>query len=351
MVSFWGRRKIFGFACMLAILAVAGALSVNEAEGKSDKMKIDILSAGAGGTTYVICYALGDLITKHSTWLAATVQETKGSVENMRTLATEPGRRKHTISQNTLVVKHQSKVADRPFKQPYSAKIISRLFWSALPITTLNPKIKTIPDLVGKKFALHPPGSAVRTWIQPLLKYGYGIWDQIIPEALGFGPGKDALLDGLVDAACQPSNVSKPGKTVATPEAIVPGPSLREIIDRRKPYFVNVEEGAVRKAREATGYPLYRVVVPAGSFGPNQSEPFGAPLFSMIWEAPVEMDDKVVYEIVRIIYKYNGKFKDYHAVGKSFTPESLGMVAGTTEEDFHPGAVKFYKEQNVQIGD
>jgi TRAP-type uncharacterized transport system substrate-binding protein len=62
------------------------------------------------------------------------------------------------------------------------------------------------------------------------------------------------------------------------------------------------------------------------------------------------MDQEVVYEVCRVIYENSSRFGQVHAVGKGMTKDRLAAIPVFTESDFHPGAVKFYKEHGIKIG-
>jgi hypothetical protein len=279
------------------------------------------------------------------------VVETTGITENIRTLAEEPAKRKLTVIYADVFSIHQAKVADEPFKKPYTTlKVIARMFEAPTILATLDPKLKTPMDLVGKKVAVGPPGISLYWHAMKIMKYGYGIWDQFTKEPLGFTAGKDALINGLIDATVQGSIVIKPGETPDKPKVVGPNPAGRELVDRAKPYIVSLDKAAVDKASKESGYPISWIQVPAGTWGPNQPEPVGGDVYAMTWSADSAMDEDVVYEIVRTLYEQWAKFKDYHVTGKAITQKGLGSVAGTTEADFHPGAIKFYKEHGIKIG-
>lgn len=341
---------------LLYLVATAMLLFVCLPAGKAlasqQEVRIDILGTQLGGSGYNLSYALSDLINKHSQWLRATVVETSGMVENVRTLAEQPDRRKTTIIYAESLSMYQAKVADPPFKKPYTTlKIISRLYESPIVLATLNPKIQSYKDLIGKKVSIGPPGFGGYQHMIRILKYGWGILDKVKIEPLGLGPGKDALIDGLIDVALQAFIITTPGETASKPRQVTPTPAAQELIYRANPYWVNMDSEALDKARKETGYPIFRVEIPAAFLGPKQLDPIGGEMVNMNWSCDIEMPENVVSEICRVIYENWNKFKDYDATGKSVVQKAMGMVVGTVGEDFHPGAVKFYKKYGVKIGD
>ncbi len=315
------------------------------------EVTISFLAGSLGGLGNALTYGLTDLINKNSDWLRATTVETGGSIENARTLSEEPEKRKTFAYYSTNWSEYQAKIGDPPFTKPYTTGTYIAKFADVLSVMcTRDPSIKTAMDFVGKRVAIGGPGKADSVLMEMVMKYGWGIWDKVNVELLDFEPAKDALIDGVIDVALAGSSVAVPGETADKPKKVVGNPTSNELIDRVKPYVADQDKAALDKAREATGYPIFWVEVPAGTFGPNQTEPVGSHGFTLLWVADQEMDEEVAYEITRIIYEHADQFGEYHAGGKAVTRDSLAAILGTTEADFHPGAVKFYKEHGVKIG-
>jgi hypothetical protein len=315
------------------------------------KVTIEMGSSKIGSLGYVLIHATTELINKNSTWLRATFVETTGITENLKILAEEPARRKSFAHYAEVFTKQQAALGDRPFNRPYKTnKIIARMATMLTVIVTLDPKIKTVRDLIGKRISVGPKGISTYWHAYRILQDGYGIWDKVKPEYIGFTQGKDALLNGLIDATIQGSGIRKPGKSPFRPKVVSLTPAGRELKSRKKPYIVSYDKAYIDKARKKSGYPVYWVEIPAGTWGPNQPNPVGGELSNMTWSCDIEMPEEVVYEITRIIYENSAKFGDYHPIGKSITKVAMANVPGVTEADFHPGAVKFYKEHGIKIG-
>ncbi|MDP6179006.1 MAG: TAXI family TRAP transporter solute-binding subunit [Desulfatiglandales bacterium] len=314
------------------------------------KVTIEMGSSKIGSIGYVLIHATTELINKNSPWLRATFVETTGITENLKILSEEPARRKSFAHYAEVFTQQQAALGDRPFNRPYKTnKIIARMATMLTAIVTLDPKIKTVKDLIGKRVSVGPKGISIYWHAYRILHDGYGIWDKIKPEYLGFTQGKNALINGLIDASIQGSSIKKAGESPYKPKVVGLAPAGRELKDRKKPYIVSYDKADIDKARKKSGYPLYWVEIPAGTWGPNQPNPVGGELSNMTWSCDIEMPEEVVYEITRILYEHSGKFKDYHVVGRSISQAEMANVPGT-EADFHPGAVKFYKEHRIKIG-
>ncbi len=321
------------------------------APSPKQEVSINIFGSKLGTSGYVLSHGLSDLINKHSTWLRATVVETTGATENVRTLAVEPAKRKTTVVYFNKLNAWQASNGIKPFEKPYKTfKVVSGMINVFTLLATLDPDIKGGMDLVGKRVAISPPGFSNHDTLKLIFEHGWGIQGKVIEEPLGFADGKDALINGLIDVATQGAIIVKPGEIVSKPVKVVGSPATMELVDRAGAYMVDYGKVAIEKTVKATGAPFLASEVPAGTFGKNQPNVFWAPQTAMPWGADAEMPDDIVYEIVRIIYEYAGEFKNYHVTGAAITSQGMGAVPGTTEADFHPGAVKFFKERGLKIG-
>jgi len=331
---------LLGSICLVLVLAALPFMGACAAPAPKEQVNIDILTSKAGGAGYVMSFALADIINKTHPWLRMRGIETTGIAENVKTLAAEPEKRPNTVIFANAGAVHQATVGDPPYEVSYDTlRAIAlfnpaRLFW-----VTLDPNLKTPRDLVGKKVGLFPSGSPSNVQWQAMVQYGFGVDPKDIDWVFTpLGPGIDALADGRVDATW----------ALASPAPLnTPVPPLAKLMAVRDVYFIGFSEEGAKASRERTGYPTYVARVPAGTYSPGQQELF-AHIQLLSWWADVKMDKDVVYEITKTIYENVGKFADYHALGKTMTQTSIAQMG--TEDMFHPGAIKFYKEKGVKIG-
>ncbi|MFC1867418.1 TAXI family TRAP transporter solute-binding subunit [Thermodesulfobacteriota bacterium] len=334
-----GLRKAFFLGGILYFLICMPLQSVAQEE-----VRLQMLSSKLGTAAYALGHALSEIVNKHHPWLRMESLQTSGMVENLMTPIKVPGKRKNTVFFASKYMIHQAKVADRPFKKSYkNFRAICRVGMFADPFATLDPKIKTKDDLIGKKISLPVKGTAVWTIPKFIMDHGWGIWDKVkIEPGMFWAQGKNALLDGMIDVSLQ-SVVKIGNKWVGTP-------ATSELMATKPTYWVSLgDPKAIKIAREKSGYPIGIIKIPAGALGPTQPDPIWSADFPNNWYVDAAMDEKVVYELVKTIYEYAQEFAKYHALGRGITKDSMAEIA-IAEEDFHPGAVKLYKEKGVKIG-
>ena len=306
--------------------------------------KINILSNPFGASGYVLSFALADMINKNSTWLRATCLETKSSTVNVKTVADKPEKRKNTLIFSSAYTNLKASRGDPPFKGPYtSIRWVGKTIVVGAAFISSSPKIRKPQDMIGKRVALGARGATTDLGPGAVLD-AWGIKDKVKLSNLPWGPGKTAFIDGTVDVHILSAIDIGGGK-------FKPPPAGAEIMASPKPvYFIDVDEEVCRKAREKTGYPIFPFPVPAGALGPKQPDPIVMQAQVIAWYADLALDEKVVYEISRIMWENAEQFAEKHVTGQGITKENLHMVPGLTEKDMHPGALKFAKEKGLKIG-
>lgn len=328
--------------CMLIVSLSASMASAAE------KQQIQIYSNPFGNATYVMSFALAEIINKYSDMLHATCMESKGSAANMLFLQQNPEARKNTIIVASPSAVTVAKKADPPFKQPFTGlKAISLIVNNACFFMTLNPDIKSIEDLSGKRVALGPKGSTLAYEPEFVLKYGYGIFDKL--GRVGFMPPgaiKDALLDGSVEVGIQSSSLWGDGDI----KEWAPIPATDELMATAKAYLVDLDPKAVAKAAKESGYPLFTMEAKPLAFGKSDAIGGNRLVTSNSWWAYETMDPAIVHEILSVIYNHAADFDKYHATGKALTSKSMASIVGTEESDFHPAAIEFYKSKGMKLG-
>jgi len=336
------RRLLTLIGSICIVLALAMALPAPSQA--REQVAIEILSMGFGGSGYVASFALSDLINKHSPWLRATCIQTGGSIENLKTLNAEPKRRKNTIIYGSWIAPYLSSKGLPPFTAKYGgARALSLAMNVVCFFATLDPNIKTGKDIAGKRVGFPPKASIGYINQQMVMKYAWNVWDTIKKEFLGWTACINALRDGMVDVA-----IANP---IMAGDTALPNPALVELLaGAKKVYWIPITEDDLKIVREKSGYPLGRsLVCPAGALGPKQPNAVEGGRAVNNWWADVEFPNDAAYEVCRIIKEHYKAFWPYHASLKGLNPEMMGK-AGSQESYFHPGAVKFYKEQGLKIG-
>jgi TRAP transporter TAXI family solute receptor len=312
--------------------------------GEHEQIHININSMAFGGSGYIACFTLGEVINKYSPWLRSTVYETPGGVYGVKQLTNDPSSRENTIIYLTFASTTLAKQGLPPFETPYDGvRAISMAQRVAHSWVTLDPDIKGGRDFAGKRIGMPGAGSSANIEPEMIMEYGWGVKDKAKLEYLGWSESIQALRDGMVDVA-----IANP--IYVGDDKVSPNPALDELVSLRSDYhFVPIPKEDIATAREKSGYPLYSAELPPGAIAAAQTEPLPVGLLMNGWACAKELPDDIVYEIDSLIYEHYEDFWPKHASLKGLKPELMANLTDT-ESDYHPGAVKFFNDHGLEIG-
>jgi hypothetical protein len=327
----------------MALLAVASAPAAAQ-----DVYRVEARTTTFGGSSYILGFAICDLLNKHSDTVKGSVLESSGSSENIRLVGRDPKKRARTFFTATAEQFEKAREGKPPYDdQPESYRdlmVMSLQQTLAGVIITLDPEIKTLADLKGKRVATWPRGTTKFDLTHTLIAgAGKEVVESVRWQYTGYAGYNDMIL-GKTDAAFAFLPERGPGVFTTVPK-------LKELMTKRDVYFVTATPRMRRRSAELFGRAYGATsTVPAGALGE------GVPRQKVIgwnlvlgWGVYPDLPDKVVYEILRIIYEYHGQLKTYHAAGKNMTPERLGVYPAP-KEAWHPGARKFFADHGLSYG-
>lgn len=326
----------------MLIAAAAGATSkAKEAVRPKEEVKLQLLSMTMGASTYVLSFALAEIVNKNHAWLRIDAAETKGSVANLVTLANDPGIRKNTLVCINEEANSGARQGRAPFKSPYTgARAVASMAQTTLVFATLDKNMKTKGDADGKRIMTMQKSTATAAIHEMLF---FDVWNIKPKMSYGdFNATKDALMDGVIDIGVQAIN-GVPGV------GYTPNPALNELMISKNLYFLNFPAADVNAVAKKGNFAIYPHTIPARAIGDKQLTPVSGYSHSLSWWADESVSPDVIYEVVKVIYENSDKFQEYHKDGRMITKKTLGRI-GIPDELFHPGALKFYKEKGINRG-
>ena len=285
-------------------------------------------TGGTAGTYYGYGGILGTQI-KNSAGITVNVVSTDGSKANI--LGINTGNYQLGTVQSDVMAYAWS--GSRSFESEgaiTSFRVIGGLYAEAVQLVTMNPEIKSVADLAGKKVSIGAAGSGVYFNAMDVLTAAGLTENDIIPQYQSFADSADALKDGKIDAAF----------IVAGP----PTPAITELFTTNTAYLVPID-GAVAEKLMAD-CPYYTVhAIPANTYNGQTEEVKTVTVkATLIVSASASEDD--VYKITKAIFDNIEAITTAHAKGAELSIENAtsGMTA-----PFHAGAAKYFAEKGVTV--
>ena len=65
---------------------------------------------------------------------------------------------------------------------------------------------------------------------------------------------------------------------------------------------------------------------------------------NMMLVTHANIDEDTVYKVTKLLYTNREKVAEQHPAGKALSPKNIIRDTGTP---FHPGAIKFFKEEGI----
>jgi TRAP transporter TAXI family solute receptor len=321
----------------LALAVAAGAFFAAGTHSAQAAKKF--ISIGTGGPTGVY-FVVGQSICRMVHKAAAEGRKT-GRKHGIRCSAPSTGGSNYNIGQiregeldfgvaqsdwQYHAYNGSSKYKDKPYKK-------LRAVFSVHPepyhiIVRGSSDIKSWKDLKGKRFNIGNPGSGQRGTTEVLMKaYGTMKGDFKVATELTSTEQSKALCDGKIDAYGYTVGVPNAGVSVATD-----GCGAR-IINLNS----NIEKGLV----DANAYYAF-ATIPKGTYKTTDADitTFGV-MATFVTSADV--DEKVVYEVVRAVFENLDDFRKLHPAFKNLDPKM--MTKNALSAPLHPGALKYFKEK------
>lgn len=321
-------------AGLLTLGIQAAGLQAAQAENYS------LMSAPFGSGSYVLGSALEQIVAANHPMIRISHSESPGFAFNHMLLQKEPEKRKTMIIGSGRAISALAVRGEPPFKEKLPpVKALANYNLGSNFLATLDPNIKTVADLKGKRVALGRP-TQINWTLQPekLLRVGWGLGKDVNIQFLGTQEAVTALLDGQVDAAVVGGYFDPLSQQMEL------SPQTTEFVAGAggRAHFLEWGEEAVIKT-DAAGMPMAPITIPGKALPTGQDLEGFADTIS--WTVSDEFPEEAAYEITKLIIENVDKFSKYHALGKLMSPEAL--TYGWKPEEFHPGALRAYKEAGL----
>ena len=327
-----GRGKVFNVKWILiGIIAVTLVIGGMTVDTDAARKFVRFGGSNPGGSWFVIVGGLSAYLSGQLKDLNVTAIATGGSVDNNR--QARKGELDAWLTHALTAYDNWNGVGifkdQKPFK---SIRLLAGVYENHHHFVVLaDSGIKKITDLKGKKVVVGSAGSGGAVNSENILR-AVGVWDSISPQYLTWSEGGRALTDGQVDAM---GASSAPAPVIVTAEALHEI-RLLELTDAQFDKVLNKYPSYIRSKIKAGTYKSLKKDSPCIAF-------------QVYWAGHKNADPESVYRMLKVAFdpKNAKKIGQIHKHLKSLSAGFEGMQS--LGIPLHPGAVRFWKEQGMDI--
>jgi TRAP transporter TAXI family solute receptor len=300
--------------------------------GGSDNsiIRLSIATGGTGGVFYPLGGGIAKIIGESIPHVEATAEVTAASVDNLKFLRN----RQADLAFTTADTLAEGVNGTGPFNgTKIPIRTLAGLYKNYTHIVTLaSSSIKSMTDLKGKVVGTGSPGSGAEvTAFRVLQAYGIDPDKDIKRQGLGATESADALKDGKIDAFFWSGGIP----TLAVLDlAHTSGITIRMVSN----------DGALQSLQSKYGNGLYVPgLVPKATY-PGLDGDVGVVSIPNLLVVHADMDENLVYEITKALFTHREELVAIHPEAANVSLES---AVKESPAPFHPGAIRYYKEQHV----
>lgn len=290
---------------------------------------LSIATGGTGGVYYPYGGGLAKVLNEHVPGVRATAEVTAASVDNLKLIRDN----KADIAFTTADALADAVRGQGAFEgAPVPALTLAALYTNYAHLVTLRTSgIQQIADLKGRVVSLGSPGSGAEiTAVRLLRAAGLDPVKDITRQGLGVSESAGALKDGKIDAFFWNGGV--------------PTPALQDLAYSQGIDMRLLSTAAALPALRA----LYGDVYTTGDVPAGVYRGVDAPVTLLgtmnLLVVNRAMDEQLAYDITRVLFEHQPELAAIHPEARKL---SLKTALAGSPAEFHPGALRFYRENGV----
>lgn len=325
-------KKIFALVLALVMalsLVACGSAPADGGEGNTPApAKLRFVTGGESGTYY----AFGSVIAQHATNNAGVdVVGLVGNGSQSNVMELLDGNAELAFCQSDVMA--YAYEGTNLFEEVGAIdcfSTVAALYMEQVQIVTLDPEIKTVADLAGKKVSIGAAGSGVYFNAIDILGV-YGLTEaDIVPTYQGFGDSANALKDGQIDAAFVVAGA--------------PTTAITDLATTKDVHLVALDDEHVAKLLETSPY-YAKNVISADTYTGLDGDVTTVAVGAVVLAANTVSED-AVYALCADIFDNAADLVTSHA---KYGELSLEYGASIASVPYHPGAAKYFAEKGFTV--
>ena len=313
---------------LVSLVLIAALVMALAACGASGSARMTMGTGGTAGTYYAFGGVLGQYMKYHAN-VDVTVVSTDVSKANIQGIAAGDYQL-GTVKSDVMAYAWAGTRSFEADGAVNSFRVIAGLYAEAVQLVTMDPSIKSVADLAGKRVSIGAPGSGVYFNAIDVLSAAGLTENDIQAQYQSFADSADALKDGKIDAAFIVAGA--------------PTAAITELCTTNSAYLVPIDGEIADKLMAASPfYTLY--TIPAGTYN-GQTEDVVTVTVKATLIVSADADEETVYNLTKAIFDNAAAITAENGKGAELSIENAtsGMTA-----PFHPGAAKYFAEQGVTV--
>jgi uncharacterized protein len=317
-------RRAYGFT-LASVFLVLAAWTV---DAEAQPRRLSIGTADTGGVYYIYGGAIAKVISANIPNTTATAEVTPGAVDNVKMLQNNSldfGFTKSDIGAEAIK-------GVGPFASTGKVNVRAiAVLYPDIAHVVVTAGINRLEDMKGKRISTSAPGSGHEMVAGKLL------------EAAGVDPLKDFRRDRV--SLSESANAFKDRKIDGFFFATgLPAASMLDIgATPGLSYQIMDVQSYLPAIIKRHGKIYSEAVIPKGTY-PKQERDIGTIGVPVIFVTMDKMDEKLVYTITKNLFEHKA---DLVAIHKQASTLTLKEAVSTDVVPFHPGAIKYYREQGA----
>jgi hypothetical protein len=308
------------------------ALSLSFLWAGAHAQNISIATGGTGGVYYPMGGGLAAVLSSKVPGMSATAEVTGGSVDNLNLIGTG----KPYVGFSMADAAKDAKDGEGKFaNKKVDLRTLLVLYPNLMHVATVESTgIKTMKDLKGKRISTGAPGSATEVMAFRLLEAaGIDKDKDVKRERLSVAESVNAVKDRKIDAFFWVG-----GLPTAAVTDLANSPGMKIVM-------VDTTD-EIPSMNKKYGNLYFPTVIPKATYsGMTKDNKVAAVANILVVNA--NMPDDEAYKITKAIFDNKLDLVRTHQEYMNVTLENQKLKS--TPVDFHPGALKYFKEKNVKI--
>ena len=308
------------------------ALSLSFLWANAYAQNISIATGGTGGVYYPMGGGLAAVLSNKVPGMAATAEVTGGSVDNLNLV----GSGKPYVGFSMADAAKDAQTGEGKFAgKKMDLRTLIVLYPNLMHVATVESTgIKSMKDLKGKRISTGAPGSATEVMAFRLLEAaGIDKDKDVKRERLSVAESVNAVKDRKIDAFFWVGGLPT---AAVTDLANSPGMKIVMVDTTDEVPAMNKKYGNL----------YFPTVIPKATYsGMTKDNKVAAVANILVVNANMSNDE--AYKIVKTVFDNKIDLVRTHQEYMNVSLENQKVKS--TPLDFHPGALKYYKEKNIKV--